>query len=162
MARMTLSSSDQLTPEQQAVFDMTASGLRGKVPTPMIAWLHNPELAYCARHWTSHHEWTAHKALALKAGLDPEIIQCIASHRLPNFRQDNESLIYEISMSLLTIQRLPSSLYTLAVSSLGEKTVVELVAVLGYYCMVSLTLNAFELGLPDNIASELDDAGVSV
>lgn len=187
MARMTLSSSDQLTQEQQAVFDMTASGLRGKVPTPMIAWLHNPELAYraqhlgellrfqtslepklvelailvCARHWTSHHEWTAHKALALKAGLDPEIVQCIASRRPPDSRHDNESLVYEISMSLLTTQRLPSSLYTRAIASLGEKTVVELVAILGYYCMVSLTLNAFELGLPDNIAPELDDASVS-
>jgi 4-carboxymuconolactone decarboxylase len=34
---------------------------------------------------------------------------------------------------------------------------VELIGLLGYYCMVSLTLNAFELGLPDNAAPELQD-----
>lgn len=166
---------------------MTAAGLRGKIPTPMVAWLRNPELAYraqhlgellrfqtslqpklvelailvCARHWTSHHEWTAHKTLALKAGLDLNIIQCIASHRPPYFLDDAESLIYEISMSLLTTQRLTSSLYQRAIASLGEKAVVELIAILGYYCMVSLTLNAFELGLPDNIAAELGDVDVS-
>jgi hypothetical protein len=34
---------------------------------------------------------------------------------------------------------------------------VELVSTLGYYCLVSLTLNAFELGLPDAVAPELND-----
>jgi 4-carboxymuconolactone decarboxylase len=34
---------------------------------------------------------------------------------------------------------------------------VELVAILGFYCMVSLTLNAFELGIPGSIAPELND-----
>ena len=74
----------------------------------MIAWLRNPELArrgqklgellrfetslephltelailVCGRHWTSHHEWGAHKRLALAAGLDPQTIADIAA-RVP-------------------------------------------------------------------------------
>ena len=39
---------------------------------------------------------------------------------------------------------------------------VELVATLGYYCLVSLTLNAFELGLPEAIAPELEDPAFDV
>jgi len=32
---------------------------------------------------------------------------------------------------------------------------VELVGILGYYSLVALTLNAFELGMPDAFAPEL-------
>src|SRR5437868_1537200 len=99
MARLSMPLQQELTAEQQVACAEVVAGRRGKVPAPMIAWLRNPELArrgqrlgellrfettlephlcelailLCARHWTSHHEWTAHKALALKAGVDPEV-----------------------------------------------------------------------------------------
>ena len=82
----------------------------------MIAWLRNPELArrgqrlgellrfetslephltelailVCGRHWTSHHEWTAHKRLALAAGLDPRTIADIAARVPPYLRDERE------------------------------------------------------------------------
>jgi 4-carboxymuconolactone decarboxylase len=43
-----------------------------------------------------------------------------------------------------------------AVRELGEAGVVELVGVLGYYTLVSMTLNAFEIGLPEGEAPELE------
>ncbi len=149
----------------------------------MIAWLRNPELArrgqavgellrfhtslqphlvemailLCGRHWTSHHEWTAHKALALKAGLAPTIISAIAARQKPELPDELHELVYQISSVLLATGRLPTDLYARGVAQLGERGMVELVGVLGYYCMVSLTLNAFEIGLPANLASELCD-----
>jgi 4-carboxymuconolactone decarboxylase len=86
MARLTMPAEDERTADQEAACREAISGVRGKIPAPMIAWIRNPELArrgqklgellrfqttlepllselailVCGRHWTSHHEWTAH------------------------------------------------------------------------------------------------------
>ncbi|WP_219910078.1 carboxymuconolactone decarboxylase family protein [Variovorax sp. WS11] len=149
----------------------------------MIAWLRNPELArrgqklgellrfdttlaprlvelailMCGRHWTSHVEWSAHKAHALKAGVDPAAIAAIAARREPILPDERSRAVYDIASTLLANGRVPAPLYARGVTQLGERGMVELVAVLGYYCFVSLTLNTFELGLPDAAAPELED-----
>lgn len=172
-----------MTPEQQDVCAEVVAGRRGKVPAPMIAWLRNPELArrgqamgellrfetslephlselailVCGRHWTSHHEWVAHKSLALKAGLAQDIIAAIAARRTPEMPDERHRVVHEVSSVLLATGRLPRDTYDRGLACLGERAMVELVGILGYYCMVSLTLNAFELGLPGNVAHELQD-----
>ena len=183
MARIEMPLEAALTPEQAAVCAETVAGRRGKVPAPMIAWLRNPQLArrgqalgellrfetvlepqlsemailICGRHWTSHHEWTAHKALALKEGLAPEIIAAIAARHAPILPSPRHQAVYDVATTLLATGRVPDALYARGLDQLGERGMVELVALLGYYCLVSLTLNAFELGLPGNAASELQD-----
>lgn len=173
---------ESLTPAQADVVAEVVSGKRGKVPAPMIAWLRNPELArrgqrlgellrfettldpalselaiiICGRHWTSHHEWTAHKRLALDAGLDARTVADIAARRAAPFvRDDRERVVLEVSTVLLARTQIDAALYARGVQALGETGMVELVAILGYYCMVALTLNAFEIGLPDSFAPEL-------
>ena len=173
----------EMTAAQAAAQAEVVSGPRGKAPAPMIAWLRNPELArrgqklgellrfeislephltelailVCGRHWTSHHEWGAHKRLALAAGLDPQTIADIAARVPPYLRDDRERIVFEAAAALLSTGRLPQPLYDRGVAILGETALVELVATLGYYCLVALTLNAFELGLPDAFAPELGD-----
>lgn len=183
MARINILSPGQMTREQTEVCEEALSGLRGKVPAPMIAWIHNPELArraqmlgellrfqttiephlsemailICGRHWTSHLEWTAHKALAIRAGLNPKIIADIAARRIPIFDDERASVVYEVSTSVLSTGRIHDNLYKRAVEVLCVRGLTELIAILGYYCFASLTLNVFELGMPENIARELDD-----
>ncbi|RTZ41788.1 carboxymuconolactone decarboxylase family protein [Candidimonas sp. SYP-B2681] len=172
-----------MTPEQAAVCAEVVAGPRGKVPAPMIAWVRNPELSrrgqklgellrfdttleahltelailVCARHWTSHHEWKAHKALGLKAGLDPDMIAAIAARRVPKLPDSRYRAVYDVSSLLLATGKVPDDAYQYGIEHLGERGMVELVSVLGYYCWVSLTLNAFELGLPGSLAPELLD-----
>jgi 4-carboxymuconolactone decarboxylase len=183
MPRLEMPPEAAMTPEQAAVCAEAVSGRRGKVPAPMVAWLRNPELArraqslgellrfdttlephltelailVCGRHWTSHHEWTAHKAMALKAGVPAEVIAAIAERRVPQLDDARQRAVYDVSTTLLATGRLGGLLYARGVDQLGDRGMVELVGVLGYYCMVSLTLNAFELGLPAAIAPELQD-----
>lgn len=185
MARIQTPSAAEMTPEQAEVCAEVVAGKRGRVPAPMIAWLRNPELArrgqslgellrfdttlephlsemailMCGRHWTSHHEWTAHKRLALEAGLPAEVIADIAARRRPRFAAPRDAIVHEVSAGMLETGRLSNDLYGRATTLLGERGLVELIGILGYYCMVSLTLNAFELGLPENRAPELDDPG---
>jgi 4-carboxymuconolactone decarboxylase len=171
-----------LSPVQAEVVTEVVSGKRGKVPAPMIPWLRNPELArraqrlgellrfdsalepelselailVCARHWNSHHEWTAHKSIALEAGLDPQTITDIAARKSePHLRSQRERIVYRVAHSLLAQGLLGDALYDEGIAVLGECGMVDLVAILGYYCMVALTLNTFELGLPDAFAPEL-------
>ncbi|MBI0537189.1 carboxymuconolactone decarboxylase family protein [Roseomonas sp. KE2513] len=181
MARIELTPEAERTPEEREVCQEAVSGIRGRVPAPMIAWLKNPELArrgqrlgellryqttleprlselailVTARHWSSHHEWTAHKREGLKAGMDPEVVAAIAARREPVLRDERESTVYDVARTLLGTRRLPDALYQRGVAVLGERGLVELVGIMGYYSMVALTLNAFELGLPENFAPEL-------
>ncbi|MGV6874304.1 carboxymuconolactone decarboxylase family protein [Pseudochelatococcus sp. B33] len=183
MARLKLPDDAEITREQAEVVAEAVAGRRGKVPAPMIAWLRNPELArrgqklgellrfettlaphlselailVSARHWSAHHEWSAHKTLALAAGLDPRTVADIAARRPPYLRDEREDTVFAVSATLLASARLPAALYRRAEAVLGERGLVELVGILGYYSLVALTLNAFELGLPENAAPELED-----
>lgn len=183
MPRLDLPAEDAMTEAQKAAVAEAVAGIRGRVPAPMVAWLQNPELAsraqklgellryrtsleprlselailVCGRHWTSHHEWTAHKREGLKAGLDPEAIAAIAARRTPVLTDAREQAVYEVSTTLLATGRVPPPLYRQGVTTLGERGMVELVGILGYYCLVALTLNTFELGLPGSVAPELND-----
>ena len=183
MPRLDLPPEEAMTEAQKAAVAEAVSGIRGRVPAPMVAWLQNPELAsrgqklgellryqttleprlselailVCGRHWTSHHEWTAHKREGLKAGMDPEVIAAIAARRAPSLRDAREQVVYDVSTTLLSSGRVPKPLYEAGVAALGERGMVELVGILGYYCLVALTLNTFELGIPGSIAPELND-----
>ena len=183
MPRLDLPPEEAMTEAQKAAVAEAVSGIRGRVPAPMVAWLQNPELAsrgqklgellryqttleprlselailVCGRHWTSHHEWTAHKREGLKAGMDPEVIAAIAARRTPSLRDAREQAVYDVSTTLLATGRVPKPLYEAGVAALGERGMVELVGILGYYCLVALTLNTFELGIPGSIAPELND-----
>ncbi|GGJ17893.1 carboxymuconolactone decarboxylase family protein [Neoroseomonas lacus] len=183
MPRLDLPADDAMTEAQKAAVAEAVAGIRGRVPAPMVAWLQNPELAsraqklgellryrtsleprlselailVCGRHWTSHHEWTAHKREGLKAGLDPKAIDAIAARRTPVLSDAREQAVYDVSTTLLATGRVPPPLYRQGVTTLGERGMVELVGILGYYCLVALTLNTFELGLPGSVAPELED-----
>jgi 4-carboxymuconolactone decarboxylase len=112
----------------------------------------------CARHWTSHHEWTAHKKLALQAGVSSGSIADIAAGRQPDFGDEKQAMIHRLSSTILKKGKLTQPLYDEGIAMFGERCLVELTAILGYYCLVSLPLNVFELGLPENIAAELNGA----
>jgi 4-carboxymuconolactone decarboxylase len=108
-----------------------------------------------ARHWTSHYEWFAHKRLALKGGMDPDIIDAIRDRRTPKFGDPTGQMIYDIAKSLHEGHGVSKSLYDAAVKLVGERGIVEIIGLCGYYTMVSMTLNTFEFGLPEGEVSEL-------
>jgi 4-carboxymuconolactone decarboxylase len=93
----------------------------------------------------------------LKAGLDPAIIDAIAERREPSFSDPVQKAVYQYSKALHEDKSVSKALHDAVAAKLGERGVVELVGILGYYSLVSMTLNAFEIGLPENEQIELQD-----
>jgi 4-carboxymuconolactone decarboxylase len=179
--RIKLLSPDGMSADQKSVYDEAVAGKRGSAPAPMMAWLNSPEMArhatrlgeqlrfntmfppklseiailVTARHWTAHYEWWAHKRLALKGGLDEKFIDDIRDRRTPRFDDPKAQMIYDIAKSLHEGRGLEQGLYDEAIALLGERGLVEIIGLCGYYTMVSMTLNTFEFGLPDGEISEL-------
>ncbi|MGY6251025.1 carboxymuconolactone decarboxylase family protein [Bosea thiooxidans] len=172
---------DMMTPAQTRTAEEAASGKRGRMPAPLRAWIHSPEfgaraqrlgeflrydtslgamlselaILVTARHWTSHYEWFVHKREALKADLDPAVIDAIAERRRPAFNNPRAAAVYDYSIALIETHAVPEPVHAAAIAALGEAGTVELVGVLGYYALVSMTLNAFEIGLPEGETLEL-------
>jgi 4-carboxymuconolactone decarboxylase len=179
--RLKLLSPGEMNADQKATYDESIASKRGSPPPPMMAWLSSPEMAkhatrlgaflrydttltpalselailVTARHWTAHFEWYAHKKMALDGGLSPAIIDDIKNRRTPSFDDPKARVIYDVAKSLHEAKGLSQPLYDEAARLLGDRGLVEVIGLCGYYTMVSMTLNTYEFPLPDGEVSEL-------
>jgi 4-carboxymuconolactone decarboxylase len=101
------------------------------------------EFAICitARHWTCQYEWTAHHKLALDAGLDPKIGEDLAQGRRPANMSADEQVIYNFSKELHETHGVTDATYKAMLDKFGERGVMDLIAVNGYYTLISMVLN---------------------
>ena len=111
------------------------------------------EIAICTvgAHFRSKFEFAAHGPLALAAGVDAAALEAIRVGQPPALSSPAEALAYEITSSLLTRHRLTDAQFEQARRVFNEAELVELVTVIGYYCQISLTLNAFAAPLAANM-----------
>jgi 4-carboxymuconolactone decarboxylase len=101
-----------------------------------------------ARNWTSQYEWVAHHKLALEGGLDPKIAEAIAECRRPEGMDPDETLVYEFSQELQETKGVSDGMYARAVARFGERGVVDLISVNGFYVLVSMCLNVDRTPVP--------------
>lgn len=174
--RIPLLGAEGLTPEQRCVYDKVVSGPRGVVVGPLRAALHSPELAsrwsdlgeqlryrtsllerqselaiiMVARHWNSDTEWAIHSEIAKNAGVSDETIQSIRIAEPPQFDDPVEALIYEFTRQLLSIGQVSDEVYCGLYGLFDEVWIVELTALIGYYTMVAMSLNAHHIPIPAN------------
>ena len=162
------------SPSPDAVAKMLSRG-------PFNAWMRSPELGnrlqnvgeyvrfntslpprlnefailITARHWTSQYEWYAHHPLALKAGLDPSIAADLAANRRPRGMKDDEAAVYAFCMELHRRKKVSDAAYKRVAALFGEKGVLDLIGVSGYYTLVSMTLNVAEVPVPEGATNPL-------
>ncbi|MBR0649196.1 carboxymuconolactone decarboxylase family protein [Roseomonas terrae] len=173
---------DDLTDDaQRAVWDSVVSGPRGQVIGPLRAAIHAPDLARAwsalgeslrfgtslgkrraelaiivtGRRWSAQVEWFVHAQAAAAAGLEPAIIEAIRDGRAPHFDDADDAMIYDYARLLLRDGTVPEALHAQVTKRFGVKGVVELTALVGYYSMVAMTLNAHEIPLPGDTAPPL-------
>jgi 4-carboxymuconolactone decarboxylase len=179
--RLPLPGPEQLSPEQRAVFDKVVAGPRGRVQGPLRALIHSPELAArwselgeylryrislpaklkelaiitVGRRWSAQVEWHVHSRAALAAGLGADIVAAIRDGEAPAFADPDEALVYGYTRELQLHGTVSAALHAAAHDRFGLAGVVELTALIGYYTMVSLVLNAHEIPLPEGAVPEI-------
>lgn len=101
-----------------------------------------------ARYWTSQFEWFAHSELALKAGLEPKIIEALAKKKRPSKMTREQAAVYEFCTQLHHKKKVSDGAYARAVECFGEQGVMDMIAASGYYTIVSMTLNVAKVPVP--------------
>lgn len=112
-----------------------------------------------ARNWTSQYEWVAHHKLALEGGLDPKIAEAIAQGRRPEGMDADETLVYEFSTELQASKGVSDAMFARAVARFGERGVVDLISVNGFYVLVSMCLNVDRTPVPPGTPLPLPPLG---
>ena len=108
------------------------------------------------RVWTAQFEWSVHKPIALAAGLAPDIVEAIRTRRTPAFERRDERVVHDFAQAMHRDRKVTDELYAEAIEVLGERGVVDLVGVLGYYTLISMTITAFNVPLEGGAEPELD------
>jgi 4-carboxymuconolactone decarboxylase len=172
---------ERMTPEQKTLTDHVLAGERGTMNGPFNVLLRSPEMGdlaqkfgahmrfhsslpnrlnefailMTARFWNSQFEWYAHHRYALQAGLSPAVIEAVANGKRPASMQPDEEAVYNFCNELLNTKEVTDATFRAAVNRLGERSVVDLVGVVGYYHLVSMLLNIDRYPLPEGAKPEL-------
>ncbi|WP_225223999.1 carboxymuconolactone decarboxylase family protein [Limnohabitans radicicola] len=109
-----------------------------------------------ARISNAQYEWWAHEIIARKAGLSDAVMDDLRACRRPTSMQADEALVYDYCVQLSLNHRVPDALWQKAVDAMGEQAVVDLTVLSGTYVMVSMLLNATQVGIPNGGALPLE------
>lgn len=173
---------DEMTPAQRTMIEHVLAGPRGgSVDGPFNVQLRSPEMSdlgqqfgaatrfattvprklyelaiiITARHWTAQFEWTAHRRGAVQAGISPAVADAIAEGRRPAGMPPDEEAVYNFASELLETKQVSDATFAAAKALLGERGVVDLINVMGWYGTVSMFLNVDRYPLPEGTQPEL-------
>jgi 4-carboxymuconolactone decarboxylase len=108
-----------------------------------------------AREWTAQYEWFAHYPLALRGGLDPKVLSAIAEGRRPDNMKDDEAALYDLAMALYRDKKVPDPVYKAALEKFGERGIMDIIGIMGYYAITSMTLITMQAGAPNDSVAPL-------
>lgn len=172
---------DSMTADQKKMVESILSGPRTSIDGPFNVLLRSPEMgdlaqklgAYARFHsslprplnemailitgrfWTAQYEWQAHHRAALAAGLSPAIIDAIAAGKRPSPMQPDQEAVYNFCTELLKNHKVSDATFQAAKDKFGERGVVDLIGVVGYYQLVSMLLDVDDYPLPPGVQPEL-------
>lgn len=158
---------DRMTPEQRSASEAFLAARKVPVFGPFVPLLRSPELMtsarsmgdylryrsslpqrisefvilVTAREWTQDLEWKIHQPIALKAGILPETVQAIAEGRRPEHMTDEETAAWSFSTELHHNKSVSDATYAAALARFGDKGVMDLAGINGYYTMLAMALN---------------------
>jgi 4-carboxymuconolactone decarboxylase len=168
----------RLSLDQQVVHDRIASGARGGVGGPFIPLLTSAEL--CARveqlgvfiryectvpqrlrelailvvgeHWHADYEWFAHAPIAARQGVPQPVIDAIGrGEEQPPFDEAADRIVHAFVRELLRRGRVSDATYAPVHELLGDKGAVELTGLVGYYSLLAMQLNVFQVEAPPTV-----------
>jgi 4-carboxymuconolactone decarboxylase len=172
---------DAMTPEQKTMIEHLLAGERRGAGGPFNVLLRSPEVGDLAqqfggamrfrsslprdvsetviimtgRFWMAQYEWNAHKAAALQSGVNAAIVDAIAAGRRPTGMSPEMEIAYNFIDELLTSHQVSDATYKAAKDRYGEKGVVDIIQLSGWYTIVSTALNVDRYPLAAGVQPEL-------
>jgi len=170
-----------MTPEQKTMVDHLLAGERHGMNGPFNVLLRSPEMGdlaqqfgaaarfhpslprtvaetviiVTARFWMAQYEWRSHKAAALQAGVSPAIVDAIATGKRPTGMDADLETGYNFIAELLKTKQVSDANFKAAKDRFGEKGVVDMIGLAGWYSTVSMALNVDRYPLPNGAQPEL-------
>lgn len=158
---------DKMTAEQKAAAEAIIKGPRGHLVGPFLVLLRSPEfmnrlqrtgeylrfnsalpprlselaILMTARVWSQGFEWHHHRIIAEKAGLASTIIDAIAEGRRPDAMAEDEAAVHDFIAELHRNRTVSEPTYQKALALFGEKGVVDMTGISGYYSMLAMLMN---------------------
>lgn len=159
---------------QRTAADALAAGPRGGVKGPFIPLLRSPELMdrlqkvgeylrfrsaleprisefvmlVVSRQWTQQFEWAVHAPLALKAGVKPQTLESLAEGRRPAAMAADEGIAYDFVSELAMNKGVSDATYRAVVDQFGERGIIDLLGLAGYFTTMSMVLNVAHTPAP--------------
>jgi alkylhydroperoxidase family enzyme len=100
-------------------------------------------------HFDAAYEIYAHIAVAERENMSPQRLATLVANLKPNDLSPEESVAFDVTYALVRGGVLPEPLYSLAVTTFGQHGANELFYLVGLYSLVSTTLNAFNVPVPE-------------
>lgn len=180
--RMPMIPDAQMTEAQKAVVKEIVSGPRGHLVGPFIPLLRSPDfmnrlqktgeylrfnsaleprrsemvILMTARVWSQVFEWHHHRIIAEKTGLAAEIIDAIAEGRRPAKMAADEAAIYDFIDELSRNRSVSDPTYARAKEHFGERGVIDMIGIHGYYSLLAMILNVSRAPLPEGSKTDLE------
>jgi len=168
---------DEMTPEQKIMIDHLLAGERGGANGPFNVLLRSPEVGdlgaqfggamrfrtglpanvreviiiMTGRYWMAQYEWNSHKNAALQNGVASEIVDAIATGNRPTGMPPEMVIAYNLIDELLTTHQVTDATFNAAKDKYGEKGVVDMIGLSGWYGLVSMLLNVDRYPLPQGV-----------
>ena len=101
-----------------------------------------------ARQWNAQVEWIIHQPLAVKAGLAPAVAADLMQGKRPAGMKDDEAVIYQFLKELHETKAVSDAAFKAVLDSFGERGVIDLIGLTGYYSMLAMVLNVAQQPLP--------------
>jgi len=172
---------EEMTPEQRKMTDSILAGERGSMHGPYNVMLRSPEMGdlaqkfgahirfysslskklnelailMTARAWNSPFVWYIHRKFGIAAGLNSHTVDNLATGQRPILDPD-ETIVFDFCHELLSTRQVSDATFENTKERFGERGIVDLVGVIGYYQLVSMLLNVDRYPLPDGAQDELN------
>jgi 4-carboxymuconolactone decarboxylase len=101
-----------------------------------------------AREWSQNYEWHVHSAIALRSGVDAAVVEDLRVGRRPSALSPEQAAIYDLSTELMRDRQVSDDTYARALALFGEKGIIDLVAINGYYGLLAMAMNTARMANP--------------
>lgn len=168
--------------ETRRVYDMVL-GKRGRLPGPFRIWLANPEFSEIAetfgrrvrfdsglsrrivelatiiacRNAKAQYAWHSHRNAAREVGIPEDVIVAIRDGKTPKIEDETEAAVYAFCHEVLENKSVSDATFGRIDRLIGRPALIDLMGLIGFYGVVAITLNAFDIPPAGGAEPELKD-----